>query len=105
MMEMVQRPVACAATAVALWASLGNAAPSSAPPRLSTASGPIRGVVRDDVRFFGGIPYAAPPVGANRWRAPQPVRAWKTERDATGFAADCPQPRRKDDAAFPQDEN
>ncbi|PHP17893.1 carboxylesterase [Sphingobium sp. IP1] len=104
-MEMVQRPVACAAAAVALWASLGNAAPSSAPPRLSTTSGPIRGVMRDDVRFFGGIPYAAPPVGTNRWRAPQPIRAWKTERDATGFAADCPQPRRKEDAAFPQDEN
>ena len=63
-MEMVQRPVACAATAVALWASLGNAAPSSAPPRLSTASGPIRGVVRDEaVELLLNFNLASTPSG------------------------------------------
>lgn len=40
---------------------------------------------------FLGIPYAAPPVGENRWRAPQPVKPWQGVRDATHYAPDCPQ--------------
>jgi len=37
------------------------------------------------------VPYAAPPVGQNRWRAPQPVIAWKGVRDATAFSPACRQ--------------
>ena len=40
---------------------------------------------------FLGIPYAAAPVGENRWKAPQPVKAWEGVRDATKYAPDCPQ--------------
>lgn len=43
------------------------------------------------VRSYKGIPYAAPPVGELRWKAPQPVKPWKGIRVATTFAANCPQ--------------
>ena len=39
-------------------------------------AGVARGVVENDITVFRGIPYAAPPVGALRWRAPQPAIPW-----------------------------
>jgi para-nitrobenzyl esterase len=41
--------------------------------------------------IYRGIPYAAPPVGDLRWKAPQPVPAWEGERDATNWPNRCPQ--------------
>jgi para-nitrobenzyl esterase len=58
---------------------------------VNTASGSVRGIIEDNIAVFKGIPYAAPPVGANRWRPPQAVQPWKEVRDATKFCADCPQ--------------
>jgi para-nitrobenzyl esterase len=44
------------------------------------------------VRVFRGLPFAAPPVGENRWRAPQPVVPWEGVRDASKFGNVCVQP-------------
>ena len=52
------------------------------------------------VRAFLGLPYAAPPVGDLRWKAPQPAAKWKGDRDATKFAAHCAQGRVFDDMVF-----
>ncbi len=60
-------------------------------PEIKTKSGTVRGIVKEGVASFKGIPYAAPPVGANRWRPPQPLTPWKEVRDATKDCADCPQ--------------
>jgi para-nitrobenzyl esterase len=45
------------------------------------------------VAIYKGIPYAAPPVGALRWKAPQPVEPWKGVRKADAFGHRCLQNR------------
>ena len=44
-----------------------------------------------EIRVFKGIPYAAPPLGANRWTAPTPPAKWSGVRPATEYAARCTQ--------------
>ncbi|MGI6201642.1 MAG: carboxylesterase/lipase family protein [Christensenellales bacterium] len=53
-----------------------------------TESGVLQGVVGGDTRItvFKGVPYAAPPVGELRWRAPQRASAWSGVRRADAFA-------------------
>ena len=57
-------------------------------------SGKLSGLASRDglVRSFKGIPYAAPPIGALRWRPPQAVAAWQGTREANRFSPACPQP-------------
>ncbi|OKI17528.1 hypothetical protein A6A25_40750 [Saccharothrix sp. CB00851] len=61
-------------------------------PRARTATGIIEGTRVDDVAVFRGIPFAAPPVGANRFTEPRPVRSWDGVRGAVEFGAAPPQP-------------
>lgn len=63
---------------------------TSARATVRAACGPVVGL-DGDVRAFLGIPYARPPVGALRWRAPQPLAPWREPFDATGFGPDFPQ--------------
>lgn len=51
-------------------------------PVVETPWGAVMGRVRDGVRVFMGLPYAAAPVGDLRWRAPQPHPGWSGVRDA-----------------------
>ena len=64
---------------------------STDPAVIQTESGSLRGTVHEDHRLFQGIPYAAPPVGERRWRAPQPAEPWPDTRDATKPGTICPQ--------------
>jgi para-nitrobenzyl esterase len=79
-----------AATCVVLTAGSGGAKAGD-PTLASTDKGPVRGVITDGSRTFQGVPYAAPPVGELRWRAPRPAAAWSAPRDATRPGNTCPQ--------------
>jgi para-nitrobenzyl esterase len=58
-----------------------------------TRNGLITGVATSDgaVASFKGIPFAAPPVGELRWRAPKPAAQWEGVRKAEDFSASCVQ--------------
>jgi para-nitrobenzyl esterase len=51
----------------------------------------------DGVRVYKGLPYAAPPVGENRWKPPQPLQPWAGARPVDAYAPNCLQPKRYDD--------
>ncbi|MEI7976048.1 MAG: carboxylesterase family protein [Betaproteobacteria bacterium] len=62
-----------------------------------TEAGPIQGFKKQSAKedlaidCFLGIPYAAPPVGALRWKSPQPLESWNETRSCFDFSADFPQ--------------
>jgi para-nitrobenzyl esterase len=61
-------------------------------PVASSQQGELRGVVVDGGVSFRKIPFAQPPVGALRWRPPEPPLAWTGVRDATTVGLPCAQP-------------
>lgn len=61
--------------------------PSIAQPgRVKVEGGWIKGTVTEDLSIYKGIPFAAPPVGELRWKAPQPVEKWEVEKQTTQYA-------------------
>ncbi|MBL8551249.1 MAG: carboxylesterase family protein [Hyphomonadaceae bacterium] len=70
-----------------------SACATSAPPQepglVEVSGGAVRGVIDGDLAVYKGIPFAAPPVGDLRWRAPQPAPSWTGARDARAFAPPC----------------
>ena len=90
--------VALGVAAVATVGCSGHAPPRAALSRfplvVSTDRGAVRGVIGADglVANFLGIRYAAPPVGALRWRPPQPVAAWRGVHRADHYGGVCAQP-------------
>lgn len=72
--------IACVLCAVAGYAQQGSLA--------TTQYGVLEGVCESGVNVFKGVPFAAPPVGENRWRAPQPLQSWQGVRSAKKFGND-----------------
>jgi para-nitrobenzyl esterase len=75
------------------------AASAGASDRVTIDSGTLQGTTANDVISFKGIPFAAPPLGARRWKPPQPVTKWEGVRDAATYGADCMQEPFPGDAA------
>jgi para-nitrobenzyl esterase len=61
------------------------------PDTIRTTEGQVSGIPGKEptMRIFKGIPYAAPPTGMNRWRAPQPAAKWDGVRKAETFSPTC----------------
>jgi para-nitrobenzyl esterase len=62
--------------------------------RVTTAAGTVEGFTRDGVHRWRSIPYARPPVGALRFRAPEPAQPWRGVRYCHGFTKCAPQEHR-----------
>jgi para-nitrobenzyl esterase len=77
--------------------ALGLAACSTSLPTLAESNvaavdtGRLRGAAADGIISFKGVPFAAPPVGALRWKPPQPATRWEGVRDASAYGAVCMQ--------------
>ena len=80
-----------------LFAALMLAASVSAQAQLLSThveTGDVAGVLDDGLAVYKAIPYAAPPVGNLRWRAPQPAQPWQGVRKCDEFGKMPPQPTR-----------
>lgn len=64
-------------------------------PVVDLPAGRLRGGMEGGLAVFKGVPYAAPPVGALRWRPARPHPGWQGTRDATAYGPSAPQPYRE----------
>jgi para-nitrobenzyl esterase len=88
------KQVMCAALLVAVTAGVAQA-------QIKTATGAVKGKPVDGgITVYFGVPYAAPPVGDLRWKAPQAPQKWEGVRDASQTPAACMQPKVFDDINF-----
>ena len=72
----------------ALWTGVAAAEPAV----VETSQGQVQGVEEGGLTVYRGIPFAAPPTGSRRWRAPQPAERWQGVRLADRFGPICRQP-------------
>lgn len=70
----------------------GSAHAADKRPVVAAPAGTVEGVIDAETLAFKGLPYAAPPVGEGRWRAPAPAARWSGIRDAGEFGSACVQP-------------
>jgi para-nitrobenzyl esterase len=90
-------------TAVAVWIVLAFSVLSfagSSAPQVKTRLGVVEGKDDGKVKAFLGIPYAAPPVGDLRWKAPAPAAKWSGVKKATEFGSHCMQGKVFGDMVF-----
>jgi carboxylesterase type B len=59
---------------------------------VSTSIGTLRGCIEDGLCVYRGLPYAAPPIGAARWKVAQPHPGWDGVRDSAESGPSAPQP-------------
>src|ERR1044072_8720186 len=89
--KMIQRiaaiSIALAAVSCAAPAPLENGHVANPP------AGKLDGVAEGNLRVLKGIPYAWPPVGDARWKAPAPMPRWDGVRPATEFGLACVSPK------------
>lgn len=90
-MRSIRQAVTIAIAVVLTLAGItGSADASGGAPLARTESGLVKGVRAERVDSFLAIPYASPPVGDLRWRAPQRAAGWTGVRDATEWGNRCP---------------
>ena len=77
------------ALAAMLIAGLLSACGSTPSDPVTIAQGDLQGINENGIVVFRNIPYAAPPIGDLRWRAPQPGPNWEGVRDASAFGPAC----------------
>jgi para-nitrobenzyl esterase len=78
-------------SAVVAALAYASSAFADAPKPVKTQSGMVQGTLEDGVAVYKGIPFAAPPLGDLRWRAPQAPAAWTGIRNTDNFAPACVQ--------------
>ncbi|HDR50984.1 MAG TPA: carboxylesterase family protein [Mariniphaga anaerophila] len=66
--------------------AVGICSCSMQPGQVKVEGGVIQGNVTEDLTLFKGIPFAAPPVGDLRWKAPQPVEKWDVVKQTVEYA-------------------
>ena len=88
---MSRFPSVARRTGVMLLIGVFSAGAAMGADEVTVASGKLQGTMNADhtVRMFKGIPFAAAPVGALRWKAPQPAPSWNGVRQADKFGPAC----------------
>ena len=79
---------------IALLVLILSAGACGSPPMTTTVEvtgGTIEGVEQDGMFIYKGIPFAAPPVGELRWKAPEPVDPWTDVKKVDTFGPACMQ--------------
>ncbi|MGA2593286.1 MAG: carboxylesterase family protein [Bryobacteraceae bacterium] len=87
-------------TSLCIAALLLSPSALAAPSEVTIDTGRIQGVLKNGIAAFKGIPFAAPPVGALRWKPPQPVPSWTGVRETVEFGPRCMQTRVYGDMVF-----
>jgi para-nitrobenzyl esterase len=73
--------------AVILLTAITHAGFAQSASQVKTEDGLVEGTIEDGVAVFKGIPFAEPPVGELRWKAPQPMKPWTGVKQCKIFGA------------------